>query len=126
MNPAKVERDRVRQLRDLPNVGPAMAKDLELIGINAPDQLAGKDPLKLYQSLCRKRGVRKDPCSLDVLISITRFMSGDEPKPCGRIRRSGNAGMDPFEQGPPEAEWMALIGRGLNSSVGGQVCCPKE
>lgn len=81
MNPAKVERDRVRQLRDLPNVGPAMAKDLELIGINAPDQLAGKDPLKLYQSLWRKRGVRKAPCSLDVLISITRFMSGDEPKP---------------------------------------------
>ncbi|HET9462764.1 MAG TPA: helix-hairpin-helix domain-containing protein, partial [Thiobacillus sp.] len=75
MNPAKVERDRVRQLRDLPNVGPAMAKDLELIGINAPD------PLKLYQSLCRKRGVRQDPCALDVLISITRFMSGEEPKP---------------------------------------------
>lgn len=81
MNPAKVERDRVRQLRDLPNVGPAMAKDLELIGINAPDQLAGKDPLKLYQGLCRKRGIRQDPCALDVLISITRFMSGEEPKP---------------------------------------------
>jgi hypothetical protein len=81
MNPAKVERDRVRELQDLPNVGPAMAKDLELIGINAPDQLAGKDPFKLYHSLCRKRGVRQDPCALDVLISITRFMSGDEPKP---------------------------------------------
>ena len=38
MNPAKVERDRVRPLQDLPNVGPAMAKDLELIGIDAPDQ----------------------------------------------------------------------------------------
>jgi hypothetical protein len=37
MNPAKVERDRVRHLRDLPNVGPVMAKDLELIGINVPD-----------------------------------------------------------------------------------------
>ena len=81
MNPAKVERDRVRQLRDLPNVGPVMAKDLELIGINAPNQLAGKDPLKLYQRLCQKRGARQDPCTLDVLISITRFMSGDEPKP---------------------------------------------
>ncbi|MDZ7595670.1 MAG: helix-hairpin-helix domain-containing protein [Thiobacillus sp.] len=59
MNPAKVERDRVRQLRDLPNVSLAMAKDLELIGINAPDQPTGKDPLKLYQGLCRKRGVPK-------------------------------------------------------------------
>ena len=81
MNPAKVERDRVRQLTDLPNVGPAMAMYLEFIGINAPEQLAGKDPLRLYQSLCRKRGARQDPCVLDVFISITRFMSGDEPKP---------------------------------------------
>ena len=81
MNPAKVERDRVRQLTDLPNVGPATAMNLEFIGINAPEQLAGKDPLKLYQSLCSKIGVRQDPCVLDVFISITRFMGGDEPKP---------------------------------------------
>jgi hypothetical protein len=81
MSPAKVERDRVRQLTDLPNVGPAMARDLELIGVDAPEQLAGKNPLDLYQSLSRKRGARQDPCVLDVFISITRFMSGDEPKP---------------------------------------------
>ena len=81
MNPAKVERDRVRQLMDLPNVGPAMARDLKFISINAPEQLIGKDPLKLYQSLCRKSGTRQDPCVLDVFISITRFMNGDEPRP---------------------------------------------
>jgi hypothetical protein len=81
MNPAKVERDRVRQLMDLPNVGSAMARDLKFIGINAPEQLAGKDPLKLYQSLCSKSGARQDPCVLDVFISITRFMNGDAPRP---------------------------------------------
>jgi hypothetical protein len=81
MNPAKVDRHRVRQLTDLPNVGPATARDLAFIGINAPEQLAGKDPLELYRSLCRKRGARQDPCVLDVLMSITRFMSGDAPKP---------------------------------------------
>ena len=81
MNPAKVERDRVRQLMDLPNVGPAMARDLKFISINAPEQLIGKDPLKLYQSLCRKSGTRQDPCVLDVFISITRFMNGDAPRP---------------------------------------------
>src|SRR5512139_4226350 len=81
MNPARVERDRVRQLTDLPNVGPATARDLELIGIDAPHQLAGQDPLRLYRTLCRKRGARQDPCVLDVLISVTRFMSGDEPRP---------------------------------------------
>lgn len=81
MNPAKVERDRVRQLQDLPNVGPATARDLEAIGIKRPEQLVGEDPLRLYQRLCRKRGARQDPCVLDVFISITRFMNGDASRP---------------------------------------------
>lgn len=81
MNPAKVKRDRLHQLTDLPNVGPAMARDLALIGINSPEQAAGKDPLKLYQRLCQKSGSRQDPCVLDVFISITRFMNGERPKP---------------------------------------------
>jgi len=81
MNPAKVARDRVRQLTDLPNIGPAMARDLEFIGIKSPGQLAGKDPLRLYRSLCRKRGVRQDPCVLDAFMAITRFAGGHAPKP---------------------------------------------
>jgi len=80
MNPAKVDRNRLHQLTDLPNVGPAMAKDLERINIKAPSQLAGKDPVKLYNSLCNMRGARQDPCVLDVFISITRFMAGEAPK----------------------------------------------
>lgn len=81
MNPARVERDRVHQLTDLPNIGPAMAKDLELVGIHAPQQLIGKDPLDLYLALCRATGARQDPCVLDVFISVTRFMNGEAPKP---------------------------------------------
>lgn len=96
MNPAKVARERVRQLRDLPNVGPAMARALECIGIGSPEQLIGKDPLELYQRLCRIRGVKQDPCVLDVFISITRFMNGDAPKAwwaysVERKRRYGSA-----------------------------------
>jgi len=81
MNPAKVERDRVHQLTDLPNVGPAMEKNLELIGIKTPKQLVEKDPLKLYLMLCRKSGIRHDPCVLDVFMSVTSFVNGDKPKP---------------------------------------------
>lgn len=81
MNPAKVARDRVRRLTDLPNVGPATASDLELIGIRTPEQLIGKDPFALYQGLCRRKGIRQDPCLLDVLIAVTRFMDGETPKP---------------------------------------------
>ena len=81
MNPAKVKRSRVKLLTDLPNVGPAMARDLVRIGIKAPKQLVGKDPLKLYDSLSRTTGMRQDPCVLDVFISIIRFMDGEVPKP---------------------------------------------
>jgi len=80
MHPAKVQRERLHRLTDLPNVGPAMARDLERIGIQAPQQLAGQDPLALYERLCRTSGVRQDPCVLDVFIAITRFMDGDAPR----------------------------------------------
>ncbi|GAB3432314.1 helix-hairpin-helix domain-containing protein [Massilia solisilvae] len=81
MNPSKVMRERVRVLTDLPNIGAAGAKDLQLIGIREPTQLIGKSPFDLYQELCLKTGVRHDPCVLDVFMSITSFMAGDEPRP---------------------------------------------
>jgi hypothetical protein len=81
MNPARVKRNKIRKLTDLPNIGPAMAKDLEAIGISTPVELIGKDPGKLYKTLCTKSGTKHDPCVLDVFISITRFMDGEEPKP---------------------------------------------
>lgn len=80
MHPAKVQRSRLNRLTDLPNVGPATAEDLKLIGIHTPRQLVGKNPVALYEDLCVKTGVRHDPCVLDVFMSITRFMDGEDPK----------------------------------------------
>jgi len=81
MNPAKVVRENVAELTDLPNVGPATAADLRLLGIDAPEDLAGRDPFELYDRLCTITRTRQDPCVLDVLISITHFMDGGDPKP---------------------------------------------
>ena len=81
MSPYKVKRESVRALTDLPNIGPAMSRDLERIGISTPQQLVGKDPLKMYRRLCGVSGVRQDPCVLDVFMSVTSFMNGDDPKP---------------------------------------------
>lgn len=81
MNPAKVRREQVRQMQDLPNIGPAMAADLTLIGIEAPEQLIGRDAFELYRALCDKTGVRHDPCVIDVFLSIVDFMAGGEPQP---------------------------------------------
>jgi len=71
----------VTELEDLPNVGPATAADFRLLGITSPNQLAGKDPYKLYEKLCRLTGVRHDPCVIDVFIAATRFMGGEPAKP---------------------------------------------
>lgn len=79
MNPAKVDRQKLRKLTDLPNIGPAGAKDLLLLGYTSPHQLIGADPLRMYQDLCARTKVMHDPCVLDVFISITRFMNGDPP-----------------------------------------------
>ena len=81
MNPAKVIRDKTRTLTDLPNIGKAGAADLKLIGIERPGDLVGRDPYRMYEELGEITGHRHDPCVIDVFISITRFMNGEEPKP---------------------------------------------
>lgn len=81
MHPSKVVRDRVRRLTDLPNVGPATAADLEGLGIRSPDDLRGRDPRRLFEELCRRTGTRQDPCVLDVLVSVVRFVEGGDPRP---------------------------------------------
>ena len=81
MNPTKVRRNKLVSLTDLPNIGPACAADLRLLGIAEPAQLKGKNPYKLYEQLCQLTATRHDPCVIDVFISITRFMDGDEAQP---------------------------------------------
>ncbi|HET9680123.1 MAG TPA: helix-hairpin-helix domain-containing protein [Gammaproteobacteria bacterium] len=81
MNPVKVVREKVRRFTDLPNIGPAMARDFELLGFREPNELAGTDPLRLYQRLCSATGSRQDPCVLDVFMSVTDFLGGGDAKP---------------------------------------------
>jgi hypothetical protein len=81
MSPNKVSREKLKTLTDLPNIGKAGAKDLNILGIYEPDQLIGKCPYEMYYSLCDITGANHDPCVLDVFISITRFMDGENPRP---------------------------------------------
>ena len=71
-------------LEQLPNIGPAMARDLRLIGIQHPRDLAGRDGWALYQALCRATGKRQDPCVLDTFLAIVDFMHGAPPAPWWR------------------------------------------
>ncbi|PPU71568.1 mitomycin resistance protein [Xanthomonas cucurbitae] len=81
MNPAKVDRQHLLQLTDLPNVGPACEKDLRLIGIRVPAQLRGRDAYDMHAQLCLRTGVLHDPCVIDVFLLIVRFMEGGAAQP---------------------------------------------
>ena len=64
------------KLEQIPNVGLSIAQDLRNLGISRPEQLKGKDGLKLYFKLNKITGVRHDPCLADV-----DFMNGGKAKP---------------------------------------------
>ncbi|HMO13820.1 MAG TPA: helix-hairpin-helix domain-containing protein [Pirellulaceae bacterium] len=80
MHPSKVNRRQVKCWTDLPNVGKATALVLKQLGIQEPSDLVGKDPFDMFSELCRITGQIHDPCVIDVFMSITRYMSGDQPR----------------------------------------------
>lgn len=67
-----------RALRDLPNIGPAMERDLHLLGIRRVGQLVKQDPLKMYERLCRATNSRQDPCVLDVFMAAVASARGKD------------------------------------------------
>ena len=71
----------ISDLQQIPNVGPAIAKNLRLIGVSSPHDLRHKDPYAMYDDLCRITGTRHDLCLLDVFIAAVRFMAGEPAKP---------------------------------------------
>ena len=81
MNPARVRREAVRTRTDLPNVGPAVAGDLRMLGIEQPQQLVGRDAWDMYAQLCVLTRQQHDPCVIDVFLSLTDFIQGGQPQP---------------------------------------------
>jgi hypothetical protein len=75
------DRKTVAKLRQLPNIGKAMAGDLHLIGIHHPSELIGKNAFVLFENLCAAAGETHDPCVIDVFMSVIHFMEGGEPLP---------------------------------------------
>jgi len=73
------DRNTVSRTDELPNIGKAIAQDLQLIGIDHPKKLIGKNAFKLYEELCEVSGKRQDPCIIDVFMSVIYFMEGGEP-----------------------------------------------
>jgi Pathogenicity locus len=76
-----INREKIAQLEEIPNVGPSIAADLRQLGVTAPAELLGRDPYAIYDDLCRITGQRHDPCLVDTFIAAVRFMAGDPKKP---------------------------------------------
>lgn len=76
----KTDRQQIRDLQQIINVGPSTAEDLKQIGIRKPQQLIGKDPFDLYEKICAHSGEFNDPCVLDVMISSVEYMEGNRPR----------------------------------------------
>ncbi len=64
-------------LWEIPNVGPATARDLIALGILSRADAAGKDP----DTLCALDGVRHDPCVRDVFAAVVAHADGEPAQP---------------------------------------------
>jgi hypothetical protein len=70
-----------KELLALANIGPAMVRDFARLGITSRAQLAGQDPVELYERLCATDGHRHDPCVLDTFMSAVDQADGAPPRP---------------------------------------------
>jgi Pathogenicity locus len=85
--PACRDAVRMSDLTTIPNVGPAVARRLERLGITAPEQLRGADPDALYERLCLLDGRREDVCVLDTFRAAVSFANGGPARPWWEFSR---------------------------------------
>jgi hypothetical protein len=74
-------RDQADELREIPGVGPSIAADLRLLGIEKIGDLAGRDPGQLYAELEERVGHHVDRCVLYVFRSSVYFAGQTRPEP---------------------------------------------
>jgi hypothetical protein len=75
------DREAMRRLRKIPNVGPATARDLLRLGIRRIEDAADQDGDDLYWALCAADGVRHDPCVRDVFAAVVAYARDGVPRP---------------------------------------------
>jgi len=59
-------REVIRELSRIPGVGPSLARDLYLLGVEKVSELKKRSPERMYEELNRRTGVQMDRCVLYV------------------------------------------------------------
>ena len=70
----------IKGLQKIPGVGPSIAHDLLMLGINSIDDLRGRDPEALYAVLSALYGKHIDRCVLYVFRCAVYFASCKQRK----------------------------------------------
>ena len=72
---AKTRAQVLKDLQEIPGVGPKQAEDLWRLGFRSVAELKGKNPEELYERLCELKKIRIDPCQLYVFRGAVYYAS---------------------------------------------------
>ena len=79
------------ELQQIPNVGPAVARKLERLGITCVEDLRGRDAHELFERLCALDARRHDPCLLDTFVAAVDVAEGAPARPWWEYSRERKA-----------------------------------
>ncbi len=71
----------IKELQQIPGVGPSLANDLWLVGIRAIKDLKNQDPANLYAKLCHLTNTKHDRCVLYVFRCAVYYASTKKHNP---------------------------------------------
>ncbi|TGK22391.1 pathogenicity locus [Leptospira fluminis] len=71
----------LKEFRTLPGVGKVIAEDLWNLGVRGKEDLAGRNPEKLYDELCVLQGAKVDRCMLYVFRCAVYVSATSDPDP---------------------------------------------
>ncbi len=71
----------LKELQEIPGIGPSLAQDLMDLGIKRISALRGRNPEQLYEKLCALRGQHQDRCVLYVFRCAVYFATEKQPDP---------------------------------------------
>ncbi len=76
-----LKQETLKEFRQIPGVGKAIAEDLWNLGLRSINDLRGQNPEVLYNALCLQQGMHIDRCMLYVLRCAVYYASHEDYDP---------------------------------------------